>query len=441
MQRLLITNGTVIDPANGIDQTGSLLIEDGRIAEFLEDSAPLGIDAERLDAGGLMVTPGFVDLHVGVGEPGFEEDETIASAALAAVAGGITSIATLPSTNPVVDNRGAAEFVKHQALQVQGARVFPMGTVTRGARGEALAEIGQLVEADAIAFTDGKSPITNAEIMRRALEYTDMFDRPILHHAVVPELSESGIMHEGFQSTRLGLRGIPAAAQDIMTGRDIALAELTGGHVHIMTVTSKDSVERLRSARSRGIRVSADITPHHVLLDDAVMNSFDTLYKVDPPLRSQDHIEALVQALQDGTVTAISSDHQPLAIEKKAVELDVAPFGMCGLETLLCCCIRALIEPGHLTWTQLVSCLTAGPAEVLGIDGGTLSPGRPADITLIDPARKVTIDAAHFQSRSRNTPFDGDTFTGTVVRTIVGGRTVYTSDEQGGHGNRSADQM
>ncbi len=428
MQRLLITNGTVIDPANGIDQMGSLLIEDGHTVEFLAGSVSQEIDAERIEASGLIVTPGFVDLHVGIGEPGFEEDETIASAALAAVAGGITSIATLPSTNPVVDNRGAAEFVKHQALQVPGSRVFPMGAVTRGAKGEALAEIGQLVEADAIAFTDGKSPIANAEIMRRALEYTDMFDRPILHNAVVPELSENGIMHEGFQSTRLGLRGIPAAAQDIMTGRDIALAELTGGRVHIMTVTTSDAVDQIRSARQRGIRVSADITPHHVLLDDGVMNSFNTLYKVNPPLRSQDHIDALINGLKDGTVTAISADHQPLAIEKKAVELDIAPFGMCGLETLLCCCVRALIDPGHLTWSELVRCITVGPAEILGINAGTLSPGLPADITLIDPSRKITLNAAQFQSRSRNTPFDGDTFTGAVVRTLVGGKTVYARD-------------
>ena len=311
---------------------------------------------------------------------------------------------------------------------MQGSRVFPMGAVTRGAKGEALAEIGQLVEADAIAFSDGKAPIANAEIMRRALEYTDMFDRPILHNAVVPELSESGIMHEGFQSTRLGLRGIPAAAQDIMTGRDIALAELTGGRVHIMTVTTSDAVDRIRSARHRGIRVSADITPHHMLLDDGVMNSFDTLYKVSPPLRSRDHIEALITGMKDGTVTAISADHQPLAMEKKAVELDVAPFGMCGLETLLCCSVRALIDTGHLTWCELVRCITVGPAEILGINAGTLSPGCPADITLIDPLRKITLNAAHFQSRSRNTPFDGETFTGAVVRTFVGGKTVYSRD-------------
>lgn len=428
MTQLLIKNGTVIDPANGINQHGSLLIRDGRVVEFLPGETSTDVDAETINADGLLVAPGLVDVHVGVGEPGFEEDETIGSAALAAAAGGITSIATLPTTNPVVDNRGAAEFVKHQAERVSGSRVYPMGAVTKNAAGEELAEIGQLVEGDAVAFTDGKSPIANAEIMRRALEYTGMFDRPILHNALVPELSETGMMHEGFQSTRLGLRGIPAAAQDIMTGRDIALAELTGGRVHIMSVTTTEAVDQIRHARGRGIRVSCDISPHHLLLDDTVMDSFDTLYKVSPPLRSQDHIDSLITGLKDGTITAISADHQPLAIEKKAVELDVAPFGMCGLETLFCCSVRALIDPGHLSWTALLRCLTVGPAEILGIDAGTLSPGCPADVILIDPVRELTINAATFQSRSRNTPFDGETFRGAVVKTLVGGAVVFDRD-------------
>ena len=428
MQRTLITNGTIIDPANGIECRGSLLIEDDHIAEVVESESPPDADAAVIDATGLLVTPGFVDLHVAVREPGFEEDETIASAVQAAVAGGFTSIATLPDTNPVVDNRGAAEFVKHQACLVQGCRVFPMGAVTKGGRGEELAEIGLLVEADTVAFTDAKSPIANAEVMRRALEYTGMFNRPILHHAIVPELAEGGVMHEGFESTRLGLQGIPAAAQDIMTGRDIALAELTGGHVHIMCVTTKDAVAQLRAARQRNIRVSADVSPHHLLLDDTVMNTFDTLYKVDPPLRSSDHTDALIAGLQDGTIQAISADHQPVAIEKKSIELDVAPWGMCGLETALAVSVRALIDPGHLTWTRLIRCLTSGPAEILGIPHGTLSPGSTADISLIDPARSTEIDPATFRSLGRNTPFAGQRFQGAVVRTLVNGKVVYDRD-------------
>lgn len=430
MQRLLIKNGHLIDPASGTDGPGSLLVEDGCIRQVFPDgSAPTATTQFKvLDASGLLVTPGFVDAHVGVGEPGFEEDETIASAAMAAVAGGVTSIATLPSTHPVVDNRGAAEFVKHQAGQVNGCRVYPMGAVTQESKGAELAEIGQLVEIGAVAFTDSARPIANAEVMRRALEYTGMFDRPILHNALVPELSETGVMHEGFQSTRLGLRGIPAAAQDIMVGRDVALAELTGGRVHIMNLTTTDSVAQLRNARERGLSVTADIAPHYLLLDDTVMSTFDTLYKVLPPLRSQDHIDSLIHGLKDGTITVISSDHQPLAIEKKAIELDQAPFGICGLETLLNTCVKALIEPGHLSWSELIRCLTVGPAELLGLSAGTLTVGAAADITLIDPEREITIQASAFRSRSRNTPFDGHTFRGAVVQTLVNGTVVYDRD-------------
>ena len=289
--RTLISNGTIIDPGNSIDSPGSILIENGRITGvYLGDTPP---NTDRvIDATGLLVCPGFIDPHVAVREPGFEEDETIASATAAALAGGFTSIAALPDTNPVVDNRGSAEFVKRQAERAANCRVFPLGAVTKGRRGEELAEIGLLVEAEAVAFTDAKKPIANAEVMRRALEYTGMFDRPVLHHSIVPELSEMGVMHEGFESTRLGLVGIPAAASDIMTGRDIALAELTGGRVHIMCISTREAVERVRQGQARGVSVSADVTPHHLLFTHEVMQSFDTLYKCNPPLRSQEHVDA-----------------------------------------------------------------------------------------------------------------------------------------------------
>jgi len=424
--RTLIQNGTIVDPANGIEARRELLIAGGKVVEVLpQGQRP---DADRvIDATGLLVCPGFIDVHVGVREPGFDEDETIASATAAALAGGFTSIAALPDTNPVVDNRGSAEFVKRQAERANNCRVFPLGAVTKGTRGEELAEIGQLVEADAVAFTDAKSPIANAEVMRRALEYTGMFDRPILHHSMVPELSDTGVMHEGFQSTRLGLRGIPAAANDIMTGRDIALAELTGGRVHIMCVNTQETVERIRLAQGRTVAVSADVTPHHLLLTDEVMDSFDTLFKCNPPLRSQEHIDALIEGLKDGTIAVISSDHQPLAIEKKDVDLDSAPFGICGLETTLALCVKALIQPAHLSWSQLVACLTTGPAALLGIPHGTLSPGVAADVTLVDPLEEWTIDAASFRSRSRNTPFDGWKVTGRVVTTIVNGEVRHST--------------
>ena len=418
--RTLIRNGRLIDPGNSIDSPGSILIENGNIVGvYIADSPP---DADRvIDATGLLVCPGFIDPHVAVREPGFEEDETIASATAAALAGGFTSIAALPDTNPVVDNRGSAEFVKRQAERAANCRVFPLGAVTKGHKGQELAEIGLLVEADAVAFTDAKTPIANAEVMRRALEYTGMFDRPVLHHSMVPELSETGVMHEGFESTRLGLVGIPAAASDIMTGRDIALAELTGGRVHIMCISTREAVERVRLAQSRGVNVSADVTPHHLLFTDDVMQSFDTLYKCNPPFRSQEHVDALIDGLRDGTISTISADHQPLAIEKKAVELDMAPFGICGLETLLPICVETLITPGHLTWSQLVACLTVGPARLLNLPHGTLGPDSVADVTLVDPTEQWSVDAASFRSLSRNTPMDGRSATGRVVATMVGG--------------------
>jgi dihydroorotase len=418
--KTLIKNGTVIDPANKVEQAASVLIDNGRVVGIIP--AGTDVDADHIiDATGLLVCPGFIDPHVSLREPGFEEDETIASATAAALAGGFTSIAANPDTNPVVDNRGSAEFVKRQAERANNCRVFPLGAVTKGNLGQELAEIGQLCEADAVAFTDGKNPIGNAEVMRRALEYTGMFGRPILHHSMVPELSEGGVMHEGFESTRLGLRGVPAAASDIMTGRDIALAELTEGRIHIMCVSTRDAVERIRIAQCRGVAVTADVTPHHLLLTDEVMESFDTLYKCNPPLRTQDHIDALITGLKDGTISVISCDHQPLAIEKKAIELDTAPFGLSGLETALAVLAECLIAPGHLTWSQLVSCMTIGPAKLLNIPHGTLSPGVAADVTLIDPQEEWTIDASQFRSRSHNTPFVGRAVRGRVVGTLVDG--------------------
>lgn len=429
MSSLLIRNGHVIDPANGIDGPGDVWVRDGRIAGVVLSGGNATADDvsadTEIDATGLLVTPGFVDTHVSLREPGFEEDETTATGTAAALAGGFTSIAALPDTVPVVDNRSGAEFVRLQAERARNCHVYPLGAVTKNSAGLELAEIGQLVEGGAVGFSDAKRPVANAEVMRRSLEYAGMFERPILHFAMVPELAEGGVMHEGFQSTRLGLRGIPAAAQDIMTGRDIALAQLTGAHLHLMCVTTADSVERIRMARSRGIQITADVTPHHLFLTDQVMESFDTLFKCNPPLRSESHVAALIAGLKDGTIGAITADHQPVAIEKKAVELDEAPFGICGLESLLPLCVKSLIEPGHLTWPELIARLTVGPAAVLHLDCGSLTAGRPADLTLIDPFTRWTIDARNFHSKSRNTPFDGMSVQGRVIMTIVEGECRY----------------
>ena len=435
MNPVLIRAGRVIDPASGRDEIADVLIRDGRIAEIAHRiDASADEHCHIIDAGGLLVTPGFIDTHVSLREPGHEEDECTATGTAAALAGGFTTIAAMSDTNPVVDNRSSAEFVRLQADRARHCRVYPLGAITKGSNGQELAEIGQLAQAGAVGFSDAKRPLANSEVMRRALEYTRMFHRPILHFAMVPELAEGGVMHEGFESTRLGLRGVPAAAQDIMTGRDIALAELTGGRLHLMCVSTRDAVDRIRTAQKKKIAVTADVTPHHLLLTDKVMESFDTLYRCDPPLRSQDHIDALIAGLKDGTISAISADHQPLAIEKKTAELDIAPPGLCGLETLLPICIRALIEPGHLTWNQLIHRLTVGPAEILGLNTaaqnhGTLGIGMAADVTLIDPNVQWTIDAQQFQSRSSNTPFHGMTVRGRVRMTLVDGQIRWALPE------------
>jgi dihydroorotase len=422
MSTLLIRGGRIIDPANQRDAGGDLLIVDGRIAD---PGAKVGTPDEVLDAAGLIVCPGLIDVRVALREPGFEEDETIHSGTRAALAGGFTTIGSLPDTEPVVDTRAAAEFVSRQAERAGHCRVVPLGAVTKKHAGEELAEMGQLVDGGAGAFTDGKQPIANSEVMRRALQYAAMFDRAILHHPQVPELVAGGIMHDGFYSTKLGLHGMPAAAEEIMVRRDIALAEHTGGRIHLMGLSSKNSVDEVRQARQRGIRVTADVTPHHLALTDACLETYNSNYKVDPPLRTQPHIDALIEGLQDGTIEIISSDHQPLAEEKKWVELDQVPFGIVGLETLLPICVQTLISPGLLTWLQLIAKLTTGPAALLNLETGTLSPGSIADVTLIDPKVEWTIDASQFASRSRNTPFDGQTVQGRAVCTIVGGEIRY----------------
>ncbi|MCA8999497.1 MAG: dihydroorotase [Planctomycetaceae bacterium] len=428
MRTLLIRGGRIIDPAFGVDRVADLWVVDGRIAE-----GP-GADQhanETIDASGKIVSPGLIDCHVAFREPGFEEDETIGTGAAAALAGGFTTVVCLPDTSPVVDSRASAEFVVRQGERAGWSRVFPLGAVTKGLEGQELAEMGRLFDGGAIAFSDGKRPIANAEIMRRALQYTRIWDKPILHHAQVPELVHDGIMHEGFQSTVSGLRGIPAAAEEIMVRRDIALAETTEGRVHLMSLSSLRSVDEVRRAIQRGLQVSADITPHHLLLTDECMVNYDTHYKVDPPVRTEEHRQALIEGLKDNTITVIASDHQPVAEEKKSLEIDRAPFGMIGLETVIPLCVEALIKPGHLTWIELLSKLTQGPAKLFGIDSGTLRPGATADIAIIDPEMEWTIDASQFLSRSKNTPFDGRSVTGRVTQAIVGGDIRYTLPDLG----------
>src|SRR3989440_2147623 len=363
MPTLRITNGRVIDPSQGIDQVTDLWIHGETIAGVGPQS---GTQTDRvIDAQGKIVCPGLIDMHVHLREPGREEDETIATGTASALAGGVTSVACMPNTDPALDNQAAAEFVYLQAKRAGNAHVFPVGAITKARNGEELAEMGGLVEGGAVAFTDDGTPVVSAEIMRRALEYCRMFDKAVMNHCEDPELTRGGVMNEGFESMRLGLRGMPAAAEEVMVHRDIALAELTGGRLHILHVSTAGSVDLIRRAKQRGVRVTGEACPHHFTLTDDRLRSFDSNYKMAPPLRTQEDVQALIEGLKDGTLEVIATDHAPHAPEKKMRELTEAPNGIIGLETLVPICVLALIEPGHLTWPQLIEKLTIHPARIL----------------------------------------------------------------------------
>ena len=422
MTAILIQNGRVIDPSQDMDRATNLLIVDGRIAAY--DAVADG-RAEAIDAAGRIVAPGLIDMHVHLREPGFEEDETIETGTAAALAGGFTSIACIPNTDPPIDAQAAVEFVRHQASRAGHCNVFVIGCVSRGREGKELAEIAQLVKAGAVAFSDDGAPVYDAELMRRAFEYCLMFDKPVLNHAEIRELTQRGVIHEGLVSLLLGLPGIPAAAEDVMTARDIALAEATGGRLHVMHVSTANSVDALRRAKQRGVRVTAEAAPHHFTLTDERLRTFDANYKMNPPLRSQEHVAAVIAGLADGTIDVIASDHAPHAKEKKMLELDQAPFGIVGLETSLGLVITRLIEPGRLDWPTALRKMTVNPARVLGIPKGTLQIGADADVTIIDPKIRWKVDPAQFLSKSVNTPFAGWELTGRAETVLVGGKVKY----------------
>ena len=346
MRTIQITGGRVIDPSQDIDRVADLWLGQGRVLAVGEgyEEAEVVIDAR-----GLIVCPGLIDVHVHLREPGNEEDETIATGAEAALAGGVTSVACMPNTIPALDTQGAAEFVVLQAQRARKANVYPVGAVSKGRKGEELAELGQLVAGGAVAFTDDGAPVASASLMRQALEYAKMFDRVIMQHCQVPELTVGGVMNEGFESMRLGLPGMPAAAEDIMVARDIRLAEITGGRLHIQHISTARSVELVREGKRRGVRVTAEACPHHFTLTDERLRTFDSNFKMNPPLRTWSDVEAVIGGLKDGTIEVLATDHAPHAPEKKMRELDQAPFGIVGLETLIPITVIGLIEPGHLT--------------------------------------------------------------------------------------------
>jgi dihydroorotase len=418
MSQLLITGGRVIDPSQRLDRVTNLLIDNGRIAGF--DVSPNG-QQQILDATGKIVAPGLIDMHVELCEPGREEDETIETGTAAALAGGFTSIACIADTDPPIDTQAGVEYVRQKAARAGNCNVFVIASVSKGREGKELAEIGSLVEAGAVAFSDAARPLQNTELLRRALEYCLMFGRTILDHPEVPELSHGGVMHEGLTSLVLGLAGLPAEAEDVMTARDLRLAESTGGRLHLMNISSAGSIELIRRAKSRGVQVSAEVCPHHFTLTDESLRTFDANCKVNPPLRSQDDVDACIAALADGTIDCIASGHAPRAAEKKMLELDLAPFGMVGLETALGLVVTQLIEPGHLDWPTAIARLTVNPARVLGIDKGTLRIGADADVTIIAPKTRWTVRPEQFCSKSGNTPLAGWELTGKAETTIVAG--------------------
>jgi dihydroorotase len=417
MTQLLITNGRVIDPSTGLDRVTNLLIEGGRIAA--QDAAPRD-GVQTIDAAGLIVAPGLVDLNTQLREPGFEEDETIQSGTRAAVAGGFTTIACIPETDPPVDSQAGVEFIRQKAARARNCNVYVLACVSKNREGNELAEIGSLVEAGAIGFTDATKPIWNSELLRRALEYSLMFNKPILNHCEVPELSRGGVMHEGRTSLVLGLTGMPSDAEDVMTGRDIRLCESTGGRMHLLDISCSITIDLLRRAKQRGVRITAGISPWSFAFTEDQMRSFDPAWKLNPPLRAAGHLEACLAGLADGTIDVISSGHAPRASEKKMQDLDLAPFGMVSLQTTLAMVATYLVAPGKLDWPSAIAKLSTNPAKILGIPKGTLQVGAHADVVIIDPQARWTVERKQF-AKSSNTPLLGKELVGKVAHVVVGG--------------------
>ena len=425
--RLVLKGGRVIDPSQGLDDRLDVLIEDGQIQKLGNR-----LDTRRgqiIDVSGRVVCPGLIDLHCHLREPGREDKETIATGTRAAAAGGFTAVCAMPNTDPVNDRAGITRAILDRARADGVVRVHPIGAITRGSLGEELAEYGDLREAGCVAVSDDGRPVASARVMRRALEYARAFDLTVIDHCEEPTLAHGAAMNEGTVSTLLGLRGAPAAGEAIMVERDVLLAELTGGKVHIAHASAAASVDAVRRGKARGVRVTAEATPHHLLLVDAAVkdSGYDTSTKMNPPLRAEADRQALIEGLRDGTIDCIATDHAPHTVDDKKVEYDQAAFGVVGLETAVSLCLDRLVGAGILELAQLVSLLSTRPARVLGLPGGTLAPGSPADVTVLDLDRRVKVDPARFQSKGRNTPFAGWTLKGGPVLTVVDGRVVFSA--------------
>ena len=423
--RLLIANGYVIDPAQGINTGKSVFIEDGRVVGLLSHSDDVPEGCEVIDAVGLIVAPGFIDMHTHLREPGHEYKETIASGAASAVAGGFATVCAMPNTDPVNDSAAVTRFIIEQAENARLANVFPIGALTKNSAGTELAEMGEMKDAGIVAVSDDGRSVPSPGMMRRAMEYARGFDLPVIDHCEDKSLARGGVMHEGHWSLVLGLRGMPAAAEEVDALRDCALAELTGARLHLAHVSTRGAIEAVRRAKEKGLRVTCEVAPHHWTLTDAAVADYDTNTKMSPPLRSWDHIEAILAGLRDGTIDAIASDHAPHHADEKALEYDQAPSGITGLETAVGLAFD-LVNQGVIDIERLVEVLATNPARILGLENrGTLGADAYADVTILDPSFQWTVDASRSKSKSRNTPFDGRVMTGAAVATIVAGRVVF----------------
>jgi dihydroorotase len=424
---LLLAGGRVVDPSRDFEQIADVLIQDGHIAAVGTGlSRPDGADVR--DVHGRVVAPGLVDVHVHLREPGHEDVETIATGARAAAAGGFTAVCAMPNTDPVTDNQAAVGFIVRQSGRAGATRVYPIGAISVGQRGEQLSEFGELVGAGAVAVSDDGKPVVSSHLMRTALEYARTFDIPVADHCEDPLLAAGGVMHEGLVSARLGLKGIPAAAEEIMVARDVLLAELTGGHVHLCHISTQGSVELIRRAKERGVRVTAEATPHHLTLTDRACEGYDTNAKMNPPLRGAADLAALRAGLKEGVIDCVASDHAPHGYDAKEAAFDDAPFGIVGLETAFAVAHTELVISGQLSLAELLSRMSTAPARAFHLPGGTLKPGSPGDIVVLDVTAPWTVNPAYFLSKSRNTPFGGRAVTGRAVLTFVAGELIYEAE-------------